>query len=80
MSRIACSAGVAFPVVCFDRQFSGYTLPCVLGDNYVGAKAATEHLVRNGYKRILCIGGDNKLCASQRRVRGHRDVIREAGL
>ena len=69
-----------FPVVCFDRPFPGDSLPSVLSDNYGGAKAATEYLVRRGYKRILCLAGDPKLFTSQRRVRGHRDVIRAAGL
>lgn len=69
-----------FPIICFDRPFPGQTLPTVLGDNYGGAKAATEHLVRNGFKRILCMGGDSKLFTSQRRVRGYRDVMRAANL
>ncbi len=70
----------SFPVVCFDRPFPEATLPAVLSDNYGGAKAATEYLVRCGYKRILCMAGDPKLFTSHRRVRGHRDVIRAAGL
>jgi LacI family transcriptional regulator len=69
-----------FPVICFDRPFPGHQLPTVLGDNYGGAKAATEHLVNSGHRRILCMAGDNQLFTSQARVRGHRDVIREAGL
>ena len=69
-----------FPVVCFDRPFPGNTLPCVLTDNYGGAKTATDYLVRRGYKRILCLAGDPDLFTSQRRVRGHRDIIRAAGL
>ncbi len=69
-----------FPVVCFDRPFPGHLLPAVLGDNYGGAKTATQHLVRSGYKRILCIGGDSKLFTSEGRVRGHRDVVHSAGL
>ncbi len=69
-----------FPVICFDRPFVGSGLSTVLSDNYGGARTATEHLVLNGYKRILCMGGDAGLFTSQRRVRGHRDVVREAGL
>src|ERR1700712_3415936 len=69
-----------FPVVCFDRPFPGNPMPTVLSDNYGGAKAATEHLVRSGYKRILCMGGDRELFTSPARVRGHRDVVRGAGL
>ena len=69
-----------FPVVCFDRPFPGESLPCVLGDNYAGAKAATKHLVDAGCKRILCLSGDNKLYTSKRRVRAYADVVRAAGL
>ena len=69
-----------FPIVCFDRPFPGNIVPTVLGDNYGGAKAATEHLVRSGHKCILCMGGDSQLFTSQARVRGHRDVVRAAGL
>lgn len=73
-------AHAEFPVVCFDRPLPDSNMPTVLGDNYGGAKAATEHLVRSGYRRILCMGGDRELFTSQARVRGHRDVIRAAGL
>jgi LacI family transcriptional regulator len=69
-----------FPVVCFDRPFPGNALPTVLGDNYGGAKGATQHLVDQGYKRILCMGGDARLFTSQMRVRGHRDVVYAARL
>ncbi len=69
-----------FPVVCFDRPFPGQTLPTVLGDNYGGARVATEHLVLSGFKRILCMGGDSKLFTSQKRVCGYRDVVEAAGL
>lgn len=69
-----------FPVVCFDRPFFRHKLPTVLGDNYGGAKAATEHLVHSGCRRILCMGGDSKLFTSERRVSGHRDVVRASGL
>ncbi len=69
-----------FPVVCFDRPFPSETLPTVLSDNYGGARAATQHLVAHGYRRILCLAGDPKLFTSQKRVRGHRDVVRSAKL
>jgi LacI family transcriptional regulator len=77
---IAMFKYAGFPVVCFDRPFVRHKLPTVLGDNYGGAKAATEHLVRSGCKRILCMAGDNKLFTSQRRVSGYRDVVRASGL
>jgi len=69
-----------FPTICFDRPIKGAAISTVLGDNYGGARAATAHLVHQGYKRILCLGGYPRLFTSQRRFRGHRDVIRKAGL
>jgi LacI family transcriptional regulator len=71
---------VRFPIICFDRPFPHHPLPTVLCDNYGGAKAAIEHLVRSGRRKILCMGGDKKLFTSQARVRGYRDVVRSAGL
>ncbi len=69
-----------FPVVCFDRPFPKNVFPAVLSDNYAGARAATEHLVEAGCKRILCLSGDSRLFTSKRRVRGYRDVIRAVAL
>jgi LacI family transcriptional regulator len=69
-----------FPTVCFDQPIKGSSIATVVADNYGGAKAATEHLVKQGYKRILCIGEDPMLFSSQERFRAHRNVIRKAGL
>ena len=69
-----------FPTICFDRPIKGSDLPTVLADSYRGAKIATEHLIRNGYKNILCVGGYAKLFTSQRRFRGHKDAVTRAGL
>jgi LacI family transcriptional regulator len=69
-----------FPVVCFDRPFPGDAASTVLSDSYGGAKMATEHLLRCGCKRILCLAGDSKLFTSQKRVRGYRDVVKAANL
>lgn len=74
-----------FSTVCFDRPIkrngiAGSGIATVVGDNYGGAKAATEHLIQQGYKRILCISQDPKLYSSQQRVRAYRDAVRKAGL
>jgi LacI family transcriptional regulator len=69
-----------FPTVCFDQPIKGSSIATVVADNYGGAKTATEHLVKQGYKRILCIGEDPKLFTSQERFRAHRNVIRKADL
>ena len=69
-----------FPVVCFDRRLPGHGAATVLSDNAAGARLATTHLVRLGYKRILCIGGDPRLFTSRRRVQGFKTVIQRSGL
>ena len=69
-----------FPVVCFDRPLPRNAAPTVLSDNAAGARLATRHLVRLGYKRILCMGGDNRLFTSRRRVQGYKTVVQRSGL
>jgi LacI family transcriptional regulator len=76
---VAQSKRIGIPVVCFDRPIKD-SIACVVGDNYAGAKMATEHLIERGYTRILCLGADPKLFTSQARLRGHRQAIRRAGL
>ncbi|HZP05134.1 MAG TPA: LacI family DNA-binding transcriptional regulator [Terracidiphilus sp.] len=70
----------SFPVVCFDRPIQNSPFTTVMADNYAGARAATEHLIERGYKRILCVGGYGGLLTSQRRFQAHKDVIKRAGL
>ena len=69
-----------FPTICLDRPIKGTPVSTVLGDNHAGARAATQHLVDHGYRRILCLGGDPLLFTSKRRFQGHREVIHKAGL
>jgi len=69
-----------FPTVCLDRPVKGNPFSTVLGDNYAGAKMATQHLLDHGYTRILCLGGDPALFTSKKRFQGHREVIRKTGL
>jgi LacI family transcriptional regulator len=69
-----------FSTVCFDRPIKGSGIAAVVGDNYGGAKAATEHLIQQGYRRILCISQDPKLYSSQQRLRAYRGAMRKVGL
>jgi LacI family transcriptional regulator len=79
-SRRSLIENAPFPVVCFDRPIPDASLTTVMADNYGGARAATEHLVDRGYKRILCVGGYGGLMTSQKRFQAHKDVVRRAGL
>lgn len=71
-------AGV--PVVAMDRPLSGSNIPSVVADNFVGAHAATRHLIDHGYKRIVCMTGELSLYTIRERVNGYRRAIESAGL
>ncbi|MBS1664907.1 MAG: LacI family DNA-binding transcriptional regulator [Bacteroidetes bacterium] len=66
-------AGV--PVILFNRVKNRPGLPKVLADDYQGAFAGVEHLIKNGYRKIGHIGGPGNLQISKDRLRGYRDAL-----
>ena len=50
-----------------------YTALCV--DNYRGATAMMEHLVRTGHRRIAFISGPDNNFDAEERLRGYRDAL-----
>ena len=52
----------------------------VRADDYGGARAATEHLLRLGHTDIVHVSGDPVGQAAFDRLRGYRDALQEAGL
>jgi DNA-binding LacI/PurR family transcriptional regulator len=55
-------------------------IPVVDADNRGGAKAAVEHLITRGYRRIGAITGDLGQGAMADRLAGYRDALTEAGI
>jgi LacI family transcriptional regulator, galactose operon repressor len=49
-------------------------------DNRGGARAATEHLISHGRRRILCLSGPVDAAPAAERVEGWADALRAAGL
>lgn len=70
----------AVPVVLINHYAEGKRLSAVRGDNYFGARAAAEHLVGLGHRRIAFLSGDPLSGQSTERQRAYSDVMREAGL
>lgn len=68
------------PVVLIDRYFEDSDLPHVATDNYVGAFEATNLLIANGHRKILCLQGSPTWITSRKRVEGYRDAMIKAGL
>lgn len=68
------------PVVYFNRVSDQLGKYKVVVNDYLGAYAAVEHLIQNGYRRIAHLGGPTNLLISQERLRGYCDALTKYGL
>jgi LacI family transcriptional regulator len=68
------------PTVAVDREVVEVELDCVVADNFGGSKAATEHLVTLGHRRIACIVRSAALSNVRERLRGYQAALAEAAL
>ncbi len=71
-------AGVHMVVV--DRPVPGLHADTVLTDNVGGARAAVEHLIAHGHRRIACFTDRHELFTSINRVLGYRQALEAAGI
>ena len=73
---------VDFPLVVLGERVFGAPADHVTMNNVEAAKAATEHLVALGRKRIAVIGGHEgeKVGSAALRTRGYREGLEAAGL
>jgi LacI family transcriptional regulator len=62
------------PVVAVDRG-TGYDIDGVVMANRPAGRAATEHLVQAGYRRIACITGPEHIETAHERAQGWRGVL-----
>lgn len=67
------SAGL--PLVFVDRPPAGLTADTVLADDAGGGRAATEHLLMGGHRRIGVIGSSPRLHTVAERLRGYRTAL-----
>lgn len=68
------------PVIFFDRveEFSDYTK--VIIDNYKSGYQATEHLIKQGCKRIVLVTASLKRNVYAQRHKGYADALHDNGL
>jgi len=66
-------------MVFIDRPPVNLKADHVLIDNFGGAKAGVEHLVREGHVRIGLVGDDPKIYTAGVRVDGYRAALQETG-
>jgi len=67
------------PLVLFDRSNDSLNIPSVVIDDYKGGYYATEHLVRQGYKRIAHLAGPQRFQIFQNRQEGYKDALKAYG-
>jgi LacI family transcriptional regulator len=70
----------ATPVVFLDRPPQGITADTVLIDNAGGARAAVEHLLAHGHRRIACVADPAELFTASERVSGYKAALEHAGI
>lgn len=68
------------PMVLFDRIASDINTHVVTINNYQGAYEATEHLIKNGYKRIAAISNSEFLSISNERLAGYKEALEKNGI
>ena len=68
------------PYVVLDRPIRRLDCDCVLSDNFSGAYAATEALIRAGHREISVIAGNTQLQIGRERVEGYRKAMEQNGL
>lgn len=67
------------PVVVFDKYYELENVVSIVLDNNYGAYMATKHLIENGCKHIVHLGGTHELYVSLERARGYESAVGEAG-
>lgn len=65
--------------IILNRQI-GSRGPCIIEDDEWGMFLATDELIKQGHRDIVCLAGPADVDTSRRRVEGFREALREAGI
>lgn len=80
MSHLKALHDKGFPIVFFDRISEELDTHRVIVDNFKGAYEATEHLIRNGCKRIAAISNSEFLSITSERLGGYKEALLANGM
>lgn len=67
---------LGIPIAFFDRAKEDLEIPAVVIDDYKGAFLATEHLIKQGYKRVAHIAGPQHMDVFRHRLEGYREALK----
>lgn len=65
------------PVVFIDRTIDSISTSYVLSDNIEGGYIATNYLLKNGHRIIVCIAGEPMIQTSEERILGYKKALTE---
>lgn len=68
------------PIVLFDRVSKELETSSVTADNFGGAFAATEHLIKSGRRRIVHLTMPAHISVTQERLAGYRAALEQYGV
>ena len=68
------------PLVVVDREIPGARADLIRTDHVSGAREATEHLLRQGHRRIACLTGPPNVMNALDRRAGYELALAQAGL
>ena len=69
------------PAICIERPAAPqFGLSSVTYDDEAGARAATQHLIAQGHRRIAHLLGDERYASAQARFKGYRQELNDAGI
>lgn len=67
----------AIPLVLVDNCVNDLNVSFITNDHYAGTRKVIQHMLDQGYRRIGAILGDRTSSASNDRLKGYLDVMRE---
>jgi LacI family transcriptional regulator len=73
-------AALGVPLVLVNRGLEGGGLPSATADDRAGVRAAVEHLVALGHRRIAHLAGPQEVSTGRRRCEGFQEAMAAAGL
>ena len=68
------------PLMFFDRELPELNVSSVIIDDYAGGFIATEHLIKQGYQKILHITLAKEISIFKERLRGYIDALKHYNL
>lgn len=79
-AALAELANAGYPFCLVNQRFDGYSFPSVDADHVAGSKLATEHLLKQGRRRIAFLNGPDHYSSSLDRLKGYKAALADNGV